>query len=148
MAKGQGPPPRGGRAHPEDNPPSAAAIEEWLVSYISELLRIEPVSIDVRRPFAYLGLSSAEGVILAGDLERWLGGRRLPATLAWDFPTIEALARHLATGEPAGDATFKEIAGFENEELEERLSEIEQLPEEQMPRPSDGLQAQDGEGHS
>src|SRR5271166_731080 len=86
---------------PKSTSPDAAAIEAWLISNLAEMLRVSPASIDVRRPFTYLGLNSADGVILAGDLERWLGGRRLSPTLAWDFPTIEALSRHLATAESA-----------------------------------------------
>ncbi|HMD83199.1 MAG TPA: acyl carrier protein [Terriglobia bacterium] len=130
--------PDGRSPHPEGHPPSAAAIEAWLVFYISEMLRVEPASIDVRRPFTYFGLSSAEGVILTGDLEKWLGGRRLSATLAWDFPTIEAVARHLAAGESAEGATSGAIGAFGNEEVEKMLSEIEQLPEDQVPRSPDG----------
>jgi len=130
--------PDGGSSHPQDHPPSAAAIESWLVFYISEMLRVEPSAIDVRRPFTYFGLSSAEGVILTGDLEKWLGGRHLSATLAWDFPTIEAVARHLAAGESAEGATSGALGGFVNEEVEKMLSEIEQLPEDQAPRPPDG----------
>src|SRR5215472_16675094 len=108
MATGQRLPSPGDRApHPEANSPGAAAIEAWLVSYIAEMLGVEPASIDVRRPFTYFGLSSAEAVILAGDLEMWLGGRHLPATLAWDFPTIEALARQLAAGEFAGEEALE-----------------------------------------
>ncbi len=146
MANGQGlPSPVGRSPRPEGNPPSAAAIEAWLVSYLSEMLRVKPASIDVHRPFTYFGLSSAEAVILAGDLEKWLGGRRLPATLAWDFPTIEAIARHLAAVESAGDATCRAVAAFGNEELEEMLIEIEQLPEDQVPRFPDGTHGRDRE---
>jgi acyl carrier protein len=123
--------------HPKGAPPCAAAIEAWLLTYISELRRVKPSSIDVRRPFTHFGLSSAEGVILAGDLEKWLGGARLPATLAWDFPTIETLAHHLAAVAPAGNVTFEETAALENEEVEKILSEIEQLPEDHVPRSAD-----------
>jgi acyl carrier protein len=144
MANDAGRPlPDGRSPHPDDNPPSAAAIEAWLVLYISEMLRVEPASIDVRRPFTYFGLSSAEGVILTGDLEKWLGGRRLSATLAWDFPTIEVVARHLAASENAVGATSVAIEAFGNEEVEKMLSEIEQLPEDQAPSPADGAPGRD-----
>ena len=137
MKNGQETPlPGGNSPHPE-NTPCAAAIEAWLVTYISALRRVKPSSIDVRRPFTHFGLSSAEGVILAGDLEKWLGGRRLTATLAWDFPTIQALAHHLAAVEPPGDVTFKEAAALGNEDVEEILSEIEQLPAGGVPRSMD-----------
>ncbi len=74
----------------------AAAIEAWLVSRLSGLLGLDPAEIDIRQPFASYGLDSAQSVSLAGELETWLG-RTLPPTLVWDYPTIEALARHLAS---------------------------------------------------
>ena len=51
--------------------------------------------IDVRKPFASYGLDSVQAVGMSGALQNWLGVP-LPATLAWDFPTIESLAPHLA----------------------------------------------------
>jgi len=78
--------------------PEAASIEAWLVAKVAETLGINPAEIDVREPFASLGVDSAQAVGLAGDLEEWLG-RKLPATLVYDYPTIESLAHHLATGE-------------------------------------------------
>jgi acyl carrier protein len=118
---------------PESTSPDAAAIETWLISNLAEMLRVNPASIDVRRPFTYLGLNSADGVILAGDLERWLGGRRLSPTLAWDFPTIEALSRHLATGDSAGNQPLGAVQPRGDTDAEYLLSEIENLPEEQPP---------------
>jgi acyl carrier protein len=131
---------------PSEGWPDARAIETWLISYLSGLLRVEPASIDVRLPFTWFGLSSADGVILAGDLERWLGGRRLPGTLAWDFPTIEALAQHLASGVlAAGDFTKDDVLASpprERDTLEELLSEIERLPEEEAVRLQPGAAPQ------
>jgi len=122
------PPPDDKTTDPESFPPSAAAIEAWLVTYISELLQVRPATIDVRREFTCFGLSSADGVILAGDLERWLGaGRRLSATLAWDFPTIEAIACHLAAVDSAEQATPVAMGTFGDQEVEKILNEIEQL---------------------
>jgi acyl carrier protein len=40
-------------------------------------------------------VSSAEAVILTGDIENWLD-IRLDPTLAWEHPNIRATARHLA----------------------------------------------------
>ncbi len=71
------------------------AIQAWLVSRLSERLGVNPSEIDVRQPFTRYGLDSVEATSLSGELEDWLE-RRLSATLAWDYPTIEALARHLA----------------------------------------------------
>jgi myxalamid-type polyketide synthase MxaE and MxaD len=75
--------------------PGAEAIQAWLVSKLSELLEIEAAEIDVGEPFASYGLGSTELVSLSGEVAEWLG-RQLPAELAYECPTIEALARRLA----------------------------------------------------
>ncbi|MBV8317834.1 MAG: AMP-binding protein, partial [Planctomycetaceae bacterium] len=80
--------------------PTAPAIRDWLVARLAATLRVEPSAIDVRRPFAGFGLGSLQAVGLAGDLQDWLG-RPLSPTLAYEYPTVESLARHLA-GEPDG----------------------------------------------
>lgn len=77
-----------------DSPP-AEVISAWLVSRLSTLLAIEPSEIDTREPFASYGLGSTELVSLSGELGEWLG-RQLSPELAYECPTIEALARHLA----------------------------------------------------
>ena len=76
-------------------------IETWLVTQFAAKVGRAPHDIDTRQPFTYYGLDSLQAVSLAGELETWLG-RSLPATLAWDYPTIASLARHLAgeTGLP------------------------------------------------
>jgi acyl transferase domain-containing protein/acyl carrier protein len=79
---------------------SAEAIEKWLVEKLSNLLGVPPREIDIREPFASYGMGSTEAVSLSGELADWLG-RKVPADLAYEFPTIETLARHLSgsTGE-------------------------------------------------
>jgi len=77
------------------NSTNADVIQAWLVSKLSERLGIEQYEIDIREPLASYGLGSTEAVGLAGELAEWLG-RDLSPTLAYEYPTIEALARHLA----------------------------------------------------
>lgn len=72
-----------------------AAIQEWLRTQIAESLTVNSAEIDVREPFASYGLSSIAAIGLTADLEEWLQVRLEP-TLAWDYPTIELLARYLA----------------------------------------------------
>ena len=83
-------------------PPKARDIEDWLIDRIASQTGMDPLDIEVHRPFSYLGLDSMLAVDLAMDLEDWLG-RALPATLVWDYPTIEAAARFLA-GEGESEA--------------------------------------------
>lgn len=75
--------------------PLTAEIQAWIVSYIAELLEVDLDEIDVTIPFDRYGLDSLAAVGMSGDLEVWLECE-LDATLLYDYPTIEALAQHLA----------------------------------------------------
>lgn len=70
-------------------------IEEWLIVKIREVQRLDGTEIDVRAPLENYGLGSVQAVSLVGDLEDWLD-QPLPATLLWDYPSIEAIANHLS----------------------------------------------------
>jgi len=80
--------------------PTFQAIQAWLISQIAERLVVEPQEIDIREPFSHYGLDSVAAVTLSGELEEWLG-RKLAPTLAYDYPSIEALARYLSYEELA-----------------------------------------------
>ena len=73
------------------------AIRDWLVARIASVSGLAPERLDIRDPFSRFGLDSQRAVVLSGELQDWLG-RPLPATIAYDFPSIEAMARHLAAG--------------------------------------------------
>jgi acyl carrier protein len=73
-------------------------IQAWLITNISALVEIEPKDIDVTKPLEYYGMDSMQAMHLSGDLAEWLG-RQLSPTVVWDYPTIELLAKHLATNE-------------------------------------------------
>ena len=75
--------------------PTQREIQNWIVNYIAELLEIKPDSIDVTISFDCFGLDSSAAVELSGDLEDWLG-RELEPTILYDYPTVEALAKHLS----------------------------------------------------
>ena len=74
---------------------STEIIEEWLVAKLANLIGVDLREIDVREPFASYGLGSTEAVSLSGELADWLG-RKVPADLAYEYPTIQTLAQHLA----------------------------------------------------
>ncbi|MGX4733344.1 SDR family NAD(P)-dependent oxidoreductase [Kitasatospora griseola] len=80
--------------------PGAQEIEAWLTERLARTLDCDPAGIDRTAPIAGLGMRSVDLVSLIGELERHLG-RTLSATLAWAYPTVEALAAHLAGAEPA-----------------------------------------------
>ncbi len=101
--------PTNGESHLQRALPPVGAIREWLVAQLSHVLGVEPQDIDIREPFANYGLTSVDAVSLSGDLEEWLE-LSLSPTLAYEYPTIETLARHLA-----GDPDVSESAKLNRE---------------------------------
>lgn len=79
----------------QEESPTTTEIQVWLVSYLAELLEIDSHKIDVTVSFDRYGLDSSATVGLSGDLEEWLGCEIEP-TVLYDYPTIGALAQHLA----------------------------------------------------
>ena len=72
-----------------------AEAERWLREEVAERLGVAPDTLDPTVPMASYGLASVDMVGVVGGLERRLD-RTLSATLAWEYPTIDALADFLA----------------------------------------------------
>jgi acyl carrier protein len=70
-------------------------IEEWIVAYLSRLLEVPPDRISTRVSFSRYGLDSSASILMTSELGDWLG-RELDPTINYSYPTIAALARHLA----------------------------------------------------
>lgn len=81
--------------HTPKQPLTAKDIQVWIASYLAELLTIDVDEVETTITFNRYGLDSEAAIGLTADLEEWLGSK-LEATLMYDYPTIEALARHLA----------------------------------------------------
>ena len=86
----------------ENHGRSAAEIADWFAAQLSGEFGVPASDIDPSRPFAYYGLDSVRAIRLTAALESWLG-RELSPTLAYEYPSIELLSRHLADGAPAHD---------------------------------------------
>jgi len=84
---------------------AAGPIEAWLVARLAKQLNRPASDIDVEAPFARFGLDSATLVGITGELEDWLG-RSISPTLPYSYPTISALAQHLA--QPSEDTSSNE----------------------------------------
>jgi thioesterase domain-containing protein/acyl carrier protein len=74
---------------------SAAEIRAWLVTELSRALKIDPSRIDTARSLLSLGVDSLVAVGMTGALADWLN-RDLPASLMWDYASIDAMAEGLA----------------------------------------------------
>ncbi|WP_143263084.1 type I polyketide synthase, partial [Amycolatopsis pretoriensis] len=69
---------------------TSGAVRAWLLD------RLGPVDPD--RPLQETGLSSRDATALAADLGEFVG-RPLDVTLVWQYPTVDALAAYLSTGD-------------------------------------------------
>ncbi|MGA5301846.1 SDR family NAD(P)-dependent oxidoreductase [Nucisporomicrobium flavum] len=74
---------------------SREQLEDRILRELATRLHVDAGTLDPKRPIATYGLQSVDLIGLVGELERW-SGRTLPATLAWEYPTVEALAAFLA----------------------------------------------------
>lgn len=81
-------------------PQDADAVFAIVRESVARTLQFSIDEIDTAKEFGAMGLTSLLGLELRNRLERALG-RRLPATLAWNFPTVATLAAHLGgAGKP------------------------------------------------
>jgi NAD(P)-dependent dehydrogenase (short-subunit alcohol dehydrogenase family)/acyl carrier protein len=76
-------------------PHGVEVVFAFVQSAVAKTLQFSIDEIDPNKEFGALGLTSLLALELRNRLERALG-RRLPATLAWNFPTVATLAAHLS----------------------------------------------------
>jgi acyl carrier protein len=76
------------------NQPPVSAIIEWLVRELAQVVDINQEAVATNESFSHFGLDSAKAAGLLSRLGEFLG-REIPVTLAWKYPTIEALTNYL-----------------------------------------------------
>ncbi|NJK38507.1 MAG: acyl carrier protein [Oscillatoriales cyanobacterium RM1_1_9] len=101
-------------------------IRHWLISQLATRLGLQPEEINVHEDFTHYGLNSIEAVNLSGDLESVLG-RRLPPTILWDYPNIQALAAYLAEDTSKDAGVFGNQGRIAPEIAEQLLGKLDQL---------------------
>jgi acyl carrier protein len=99
---------------------TAEELGDWIRDWLSTELKVPRSEINGGGTFVHYGVDSVLAMMLIGDLEDRLK-RRLPPTLAWDYPTVEGLAAFLA----AAPARAKQS---------DLISRLEDLPEEEIDR--------------
>ena len=77
-----------------------AMLESAVRDAVGHVLKIPPARLDPRKTLGSLGLTSLMAIELRNRLENQVG-RPLSATLAWNFPTIEAITAWLAGEAPS-----------------------------------------------
>ena len=75
--------------------PSPEILKQWLVDWLAKSLQLPPTQIDSARPFAEYGLDSVAAVELTEALQTAID-HPLSPTLAYEYPTIDAVAAYLA----------------------------------------------------
>lgn len=103
--------------------PHSESLVSWLAIKVAALLNVAPREVDTSQPISRLGLDSVTALLLVGEIESRFQ-RKLPPTLLFDYPTIEALARYLtnATGATRHMADLSAIEGLSDSEAERLLS--------------------------
>lgn len=74
---------------------SRLAIEGWLCRHLATIGGVSPNQINTFASFDELGVDSAAGINVIGEMEEWLE-IELDLTLPYNFPTIDSLAREVA----------------------------------------------------
>jgi acyl carrier protein len=91
------------------------------------VLKIAPARLDARKALGTMGLNSLMAMEMRNRLESELG-RSLSATLAWNYPTIDALVAHLSgTAPPPPDSRSAPAAQPAVSALQDRIDEVAKL---------------------
>jgi acyl carrier protein len=82
--------------------PTEEELRDWLIEQVAVELQLPEDAIDPQAPLETFGLESLAVAALQAELSDRLG-YRLPHTLFFDLPTIDAVARHLAEADASDD---------------------------------------------
>jgi acyl carrier protein len=74
---------------------NAQEITDWLVGEVARLLELDRAQVSPDGPLVDYLTDSRDALSLTAELQAWLG-REVSSYVMWDFPTIAALAAHLA----------------------------------------------------
>lgn len=107
-------------------------IETWLINWLVGKAGIPKEAIELNRPFAEYALDSLTTAELGEDIEDLLH-IEVPLTIAWNYPTIDALSTYLSQPddtEPIDDivespfqALLSDIENMSDKELRQLLKE-------------------------
>ncbi|MBE9158905.1 AMP-binding protein [Nodosilinea sp. LEGE 06152] len=110
---------------------SPDAIADWMLSWLANALQVPKHTLNVRQPLAEHGIDSLAAVELAEALESTLGVPLSP-TLAYEYPTIEALSTYLASARDRATVTVSPVEAVDHRELEQIVRELELLSDAEV----------------
>ena len=107
-------------------------LETYLRTEIAKVLQWESwEQVGLRQRLFDMGLDSLMAVELRNHLHQTLG-RTLPATLVFDYPTVEALTQYLATEVLSLETAVIDSDSVEDDELADLLETIDTLSEDEV----------------
>jgi acyl-CoA synthetase (AMP-forming)/AMP-acid ligase II/acyl carrier protein len=107
--------------------PAAADIQVMLTQWLAAELQLPLADIDTTRPFAEYGLDSVAAVELTEALQAAVH-RPLSPTLAYEYPTIEAVANYLSTASESSTApSTTATTTNDDDDLAALMDELEDL---------------------
>jgi acyl carrier protein len=121
------------------NVPSVTSLTSWLIDWITRELAMDRREVHPGQTFLSYGMDSVQAMSMVGDLEATFS-RRLPPTLAWDYPTIDALAEHLSDRLAIAAASTPEAARSQATparspaEIERLLAGLDQIGDQKVDR--------------
>ncbi|HEY3995782.1 MAG TPA: beta-ketoacyl synthase N-terminal-like domain-containing protein, partial [Mycobacterium sp.] len=95
-------------------------MRKWLRNWVGRAVGRSPDEIDESVPMVELGLSSRDAVAMAADIED-MTGVTLSVAVAFQHPTIEALATRIVEGEPEIDMSADDAADWSRNGPAERV---------------------------
>ncbi|MET7768273.1 acyl carrier protein [Nocardia sp. NPDC005366] len=93
-------------------------VRAWLADRIACATHVDPSEISHDDYFDSFGLDSARALVLAGELETWLG-IELEATALWYHPTVSELAAYIVSETIATETITTETIAAETIATEE-----------------------------
>ena len=110
------------------------AIEDFVRSHVARILRLDVSQVESDHRLMDIGVDSLMAVELRNRLNKGLGlAESLPATLIFDYPTVQAIARYLVktilkpNGHEKSDMAAVEVQEIEVVDMDARQKEIEAL---------------------
>ena len=110
------------------------AVEDFVRSHVARILRLDASQVENDHRLMDIGVDSLMAVELRNRLNKGLGLEgNLPATLIFDYPTVQAIAQYLVknilkpNGQEKSNASAVEVQEVEMIDLEAKQKEIEAL---------------------
>jgi acyl carrier protein len=110
------------------------AVEDFVRSHVARILRLDASQVDNDHRLMDIGVDSLMAVELRNRLNKGLGlAENLPATLIFDYPTVQAIARYLVknilkpNGQKTSNGSTTEVQAVEMIDLDAKQKEIEAL---------------------